>query len=124
MALAPLVILFAGRNNILIWMTNWSHSTYMTLHRWVARIFAIQVIVHSIVELILYIDTGEFATETLELYWIWGIVATLAVCLMLVLSMLFLRRLSYEAFLILHVLLAVFVIAGTWYHIEYLFTRK
>jgi hypothetical protein len=27
-ALAPLVILFSGRNNVLLWLTNWSHSTY------------------------------------------------------------------------------------------------
>lgn len=35
----PLLFFFAGRNNILLWLTNWSHSTYLVLHRWVARIF-------------------------------------------------------------------------------------
>src|ERR1700712_2803776 len=37
--IAPLVWLFASRNNFLLWTTNWSHSTFMVLHRWVARIF-------------------------------------------------------------------------------------
>ena len=32
-ALAPLVILLSGRNNVLLWFTNWSHATYMVLHR-------------------------------------------------------------------------------------------
>ena len=41
-AILPLVILFAGRNNVLLYVTNWSHATYMLLHRWVARIFAAQ----------------------------------------------------------------------------------
>ncbi|KAF2185754.1 hypothetical protein K469DRAFT_664736 [Zopfia rhizophila CBS 207.26] len=123
-ALAPLVVLFSGRNNFLLWVTNWSHSTYMLLHRWVARIFALQVILHSITELVLYMDMGEFEAETKKPYWIWGIVGTLAVCIMLVISVLFFRRLSYEVFLISHIIMAVFVIAGSWYHVELLFTRK
>lgn len=41
-AILPLVILFAGRNNVLLYVTNWSHATYMLLHRWTARIFAAQ----------------------------------------------------------------------------------
>lgn len=123
-ALAPLVILLSGRNNVLLWCTNWSHSTYMLLHRWVARIFALQVILHSITELELYRRMGELATEQVSEYWIWGIVATLSVVIMIVVSGLFFRRLSYEIFLIIHIIMAVFVIAGSWYHVEVLFTRK
>lgn len=123
-AVLPLVILFSGRNNILLWLTNWSHSTYMLLHRWVARIFAVQVIVHSIVELVLYIDMGSYEEELIQPYWICGIVATVATCIMLLTSILLIRRSSYELFLILHILLAVFVIVGCWYHVEYLFQRK
>ncbi|KAF2475226.1 ferric reductase transmembrane component 4 [Lindgomyces ingoldianus] len=123
-ALAPLVILFASRNNILLWVTNWSHSTYMTLHRWVARIFAVQAILHSILELVLHQATGEAAAEMKELYWIWGIVATVSISIMMVISTLFFRRLSYEIFLVLHVLLAVFVIVGIWYHLEFAFKRR
>ncbi|KAH6666349.1 ferric reductase transmembrane component 4 [Halenospora varia] len=123
-ALAPLVILFSGRNNILLWLTNWSHSTYMLLHRWVARLFALQVIVHSITELVLYQNKGEYEIELKQPYWIWGAVATAATCIMLIASHLYFRHASYEVFLIIHIVLAVFVIAGSWYHVELLFTRK
>ncbi|KAF2748707.1 hypothetical protein M011DRAFT_457430 [Sporormia fimetaria CBS 119925] len=123
-ALAPLVILCSGRNNILLWLTNWSHSTYMLLHRWVARIFALQVILHSIIELELYRARGDLATEQSAPYWVWGIVATLAVVIMVVISTLFFRKLSYEIFLIMHIILAVFVLVGSWYHVELLFQRK
>lgn len=123
-ALAPLVILFSSRNNILLWLTNCSHASYLLLHRWVARIFALQTILHSILELILYVKQGSFAEETVMEYWIWGIVATLAVCIMLVISPLYARRSSYEWFLIMHVVLAVFVLVGSWYHVELLFYRK
>ncbi|MBW1279568.1 ferric reductase-like transmembrane domain-containing protein, partial [Escherichia coli] len=36
-ALLPLVVLFSGRNNFLLWVTNWSYGTYLLLHRWIAR---------------------------------------------------------------------------------------
>ncbi|KAF2841328.1 hypothetical protein M501DRAFT_989858 [Patellaria atrata CBS 101060] len=116
-ALLPLLILFSGRNNFLLWITDWSHSTYLLLHRWVARIFAIHAIVHSITLLITYTGTGSYPTESTQPYWLWGIVATVLTCAMLVFSHLYFRRLAYEAFLILHILMAVFVIAGCWYHV-------
>ena len=123
-ALAPLVILFSSRNNFLLWCTNWSHSTYILLHRWVARIFGIQVILHSITELVLYDNMGHLSEEQVKPYWIWGIVATLAVCIMLVASVLYLRRWSYEVFLMVHIIMAVFVLVGSWYHVELRFQRK
>ncbi|KAK0651111.1 ferric reductase like transmembrane component-domain-containing protein [Cercophora newfieldiana] len=123
-ALLPLTILFAGRNNVLLWVSDWSHGTYMLLHRWVARIFVLQCILHSVIELLLYIDKGVYEDELVKEYWIWGIVATVCACVMLVGSVLAVRRWSYEAFLIGHVLMAVFVIVGCWYHVEFLFQRK
>ncbi|KAL9127263.1 MAG: hypothetical protein Q9217_003822 [Psora testacea] len=123
-ALAPLVILFSCRNNVLLWLSNWSHSTYMLLHRWVARIFGIQVLLHSILALALYIDTGSYSAEEKLPYWIWGAVATVAVSIMLVASGLYVRRWSYEIFLITHIVLAVFVIVGCWYHVDLRFQRQ
>jgi predicted ferric reductase len=123
-ALAPLVVLFSGRNNLLLWLTNWSHSTYLLLHRWVARMFTLQVILHSILEYMLYKDMGTVESSQKEAYWIWGIVGTIACVIMVVISTLFFRRKSYELFLIFHIILAIFVIVGSWYHVEYRFERK
>jgi hypothetical protein len=123
-ALAPLVVLLSGRNNVLLWLTDWSHSTYMLLHRWVARIFTLQVILHSILEFMLYKRQGTVDAEQKEPYWIWGIVATIACVIMVVVSSLWFRRKSYEIFLVMHIILAIFVIAGSWYHIELLFSRR
>jgi len=118
LALAPLVLLFSSRNNILLWMTNWSHSTFILLHRWIARIFAIHVILHSLLAVVCYKESGIYAAQVVEPYWQWGVVATVLVCVMLVTSVLYLRRASYEIFLIVHIVLAVFVIAGSWYHVR------
>jgi len=68
-ALLPLVIILSGRNNIFLWMTNWSHSTFMLLHRWVARIFALHTILHSIFLLAAYKQSGTYSANTPELYW-------------------------------------------------------
>lgn len=39
-------------------------------------------------------------------------------------SLLWVRRKTYEIFLIAHVLMAVFVIVGCWYHIDLLFNKR
>jgi hypothetical protein len=39
----PLVFLFSSRK-ILLWLTNWTHSTFLLLHRWIGRIFGAYVI--------------------------------------------------------------------------------
>lgn len=123
-ALAPLVILLSGRNNVLLWLTNWSHATYLVLHRWVARAFTLQVVLHSILEFMLYKRQGSVDAEQKEPYWIWGIVATIACVIMVVASSLWFRKKSYEVFLIMHIILAVFVLVGSWYHVELLFNRR
>lgn len=53
-----LAILFAGRNNLLIAWTGWSQNTFLILHRWAARIAALQAVVHSIVYTIAYFQPG------------------------------------------------------------------
>ncbi|KAI9101827.1 ferric reductase like transmembrane component-domain-containing protein [Phlyctochytrium arcticum] len=118
-ALLPLTILFSGRNNFLLWITNWSYSTYLLLHRWIARMFTLQAIIHSIALFLSYQSANTVVVESPKPYWQWGIVGTVLACAMLVLSHVYIRRNFYEVFLILHILLAVFVIAGCWYHIIY-----
>jgi hypothetical protein len=118
-ALLPLTVLFSSRNNVLLWITNWPFSTFLVLHRWVARLCAVHAIVHSITLLAAYISLGTYYTDVHKPYWIWGIVATLCLVLMLFQSVIWFRRTAYEVFLILHIFLAVFVIAGCWYHVYY-----
>ncbi|PNS18890.1 hypothetical protein CAC42_5429 [Sphaceloma murrayae] len=123
-ALFPLAILFAGRNNVLLYVTNWSHSTFMLLHRWIARILTVQIIIHSVLEVEMYRNSGSYSSEVKEPYWIWGTVATVLASVMLVISTLWFRRFSYEIFLVLHIVFAALVLIGSWYHVELLFTRK
>ncbi|SCO89955.1 related to ferric reductase Fre2p [Fusarium oxysporum] len=118
-ALLPLTVLFSSRNNILLWITDWPFSTFLVLHRWVARLCVLHAIVHSITLLATYISLGTYYTDIHKPYWIWGIVGTLCLVLLLVQSVLWFRCASYDVFLILHIVLAVFVIVGCWYHIYF-----
>ncbi|KAK0723355.1 ferric reductase-like transmembrane component [Lasiosphaeria miniovina] len=109
--LLPIMFLFSSRNNALLWLSNWSHSTFLLLHRWVARVFALYVVVHSIIGLQIYPDDSDTT------WWIWGAVATMATVVSVLFSGLYVRKSQYELFLIFHILLAVFVVAGCWYHV-------
>ena len=113
----PILFLFSTRNNILLWLTNWSHSTYMLLHRWIARLFLFQVLLHSIISLVLYVDDGLYASELGTPLWIWGCVATVASVVIVLTSILVIRQRAYELFLITHIVLSVICIVGCWYHV-------
>jgi hypothetical protein len=51
----PLLIVFAGRNNILICATGWSFATFNVFHRHVARIATLQAVAHSVLYFVIYI---------------------------------------------------------------------
>lgn len=114
--IAPLIFLFGSRNNFLLWTTNWSHSTFLVLHRWVARVFAFQSLLHSVLAVYIYKKEGMYDMEVIKPYWIWGIVATLAVVVLTFGSQLFVRSFAYEFFLLTHIVFSVIVIVGFWYH--------
>lgn len=116
-AMAPLVFLFSGRNNFLQWITNWPHSTFLLLHRWIARLFVLQALLHTVLAVGVYSKMGIYEAEVKLPYWAWGVVATLVACVMLVVSTLFFRKLAYEVFLLSHIIMAILVIIGSWYHV-------
>jgi len=111
------LVLFSSRNNILLWLTDWQHSTFVILHRWVARIAVLQAILHSVIFLRDYIEANLLATDQTTPYWYWGCVGTIAASLMLPLSLPVFRRRAYEVFLATHIVFSILVFLGSWYHI-------
>lgn len=65
MALGNMVVLFvfSARNNLLLWITDWSHSTYLLLHRWLGYWTIIHTVIHSIMLLEYYKKYGDYAME-------------------------------------------------------------
>jgi hypothetical protein len=83
----------------------------------------LHVILHSILSPVYYQQNGNYTTNLVEGWWIWGYVGTVALCIMLLMATLRVRSSSYEFFLVSHIVLAVFVLAGTWYHLYDLYTN-
>ncbi|KAH7129351.1 ferric reductase like transmembrane component-domain-containing protein [Dactylonectria estremocensis] len=117
----PLTVIYGGRNNLLMWMTNWSQSTFLLLHRWIAFTCTMQACLHSAMWLQMVVAGGYHASSAAQPYWYWGIIGTLALSLLIPLSMMPLRKYWYEIFLIGHIALAIVAITGSWYHILFLY---
>ncbi|KAH6912983.1 metalloreductase [Coprinopsis sp. MPI-PUGE-AT-0042] len=116
------LFLFSSRNNPLLWITDWSHSTFLLLHRWIAYCAVFQVCFHSMLMLPLY--WPDHATESKLPYWIWGIVGTLLFVVMWPLAILPVRKKAYEFFLASHQVLAALALIATFFHIFELFKYK
>lgn len=119
----PLLILYAGRNNVLLLLTNWSHGTFLLLHRWVAWMLTIQASIHATLYTTQYVAGGYFAEESKAPYWIWGTVAVLCMCILLFSSIYPIRQRVYEVFLAWHQIMAIFALVGAYWHIMKLFGR-
>ncbi|KAI3336048.1 ferric reductase like transmembrane component-domain-containing protein [Ustulina deusta] len=117
-----IAILFAGRNNLLISLTGWSQTTFLTLHRWSARVATAQAVVHSVVYTVAYWEPGYAgaaayaAQAAMPFYW-WGIIATIAFSLAASLAILPLRAKAYDTFLLIHIGLSILALVGCWYHL-------
>jgi|SRR5579862_8240482 len=75
----PLLIAFAGRNNILIWLTGWSFTTFNVWHKWVARVCLIHTFVHSVGYTVYAFQDGGAAALSLyyqDVYLRWGAVVS------------------------------------------------
>ncbi|KAK7921710.1 hypothetical protein PG985_009732 [Apiospora marii] len=115
-----LTVLYASRNSLLLHLTDWSHATFLLLHRWTAVISILQACLHSAIFLQKHHDTvlGHAGVAQKE-YLIWGIVALVAMVVLIPASTLPLRRRVYETFLACHIVLSAAVMAGCCLHIFY-----
>ena len=113
--LVPLFILFAGRNNFMMFITRLHFSTFIAFHKWIARLSTLLIFIHSVAWTICLGDL--YTTEAAETYMIWGILATVVMCLIMGQALLMLRRLWYETFVLLHIILSALFVAGAWLHV-------
>lgn len=120
MWIIPQLVLFAGRNNFMQWISGWSYARQIYIHKWCSRVATILVLVHTVAYTI--VGGGFHGKKYLQWYtrdWmIWGTVALAAMMILCFHSIYFLRQRCYEWFLITHILLAVFAIIGGWIHCE------
>ncbi|KAK6358003.1 hypothetical protein TWF730_007357 [Orbilia blumenaviensis] len=114
-----LSILYSSRNNLLLYVTNWSRSTFVLLHRWLGFLTIIQACLHSVLYLQFQVKLGTHAEEAAYPYWYWGIIGTLGFTLILPFSILPIRQKMYEFFLASHIILFLIAIIGTFLHVYF-----
>ncbi|KAL7926928.1 ferric reductase like transmembrane component domain-containing protein [Trichoderma austrokoningii] len=115
----PLMWMFSGRNNVFIWLTGWQFSTFNLFHRHIARIATLQAIFHSIAYTAFYFTSGDavdYRASFHEIWWCLGIMATISMSFIVLLSFSWFRRKIYESFLLIHIVLSVVVIVALFYH--------
>ncbi|KAL4731477.1 hypothetical protein ACLX1H_000445 [Fusarium chlamydosporum] len=110
-ALLPVIVLFPARNNILLSLSNWSRSTFILLHRWVGRVFTLLAVLHAMFAL-----AGSKSLGSAD-WRHWGDSTVILAVVTTLGSGLYFRKANYELFLLMHVILAVFIVVGCWYHL-------
>lgn len=110
--------LFAGRNNILLWLTGWKQSTFYIFHKWLARTAIASSLVHTFAMLLNVYWCHTIHRRKYTQYWRWGSVAMVAGAVMLFQSLPFIRSHWYELFLYGHIILALFFLIGVWIHLH------
>ncbi len=114
----PLVIVFAGRNNILINLSKLPYSSFMIFHKWTARVMFIDAFIHSIGYLEIILESKSLDDFKTKRYLQWGTAATLIGGVILVQAIHNLRVYHYECFLLLHIIFGVGFLATCWKHVE------
>ncbi|KAJ6783149.1 hypothetical protein PWT90_01447 [Aphanocladium album] len=118
----PLVILYAGRNNFLLWLTNWSHSTFLLLHRWMAFICMLHAVLHSLTYLDIALHQAGWEEEFTSPYWYWGCGGTIGFVILCLKSIQPIRQRIYEIFLAAHIVITVLVIVASYKHVNVKYT--
>jgi predicted ferric reductase len=118
-------IIFALRNNPFIPILGVSFDTFQLFHRWAARIFILEAIVHSGSWLDNTKTVGGWGAVKEGLTagahapsYSWGLVGTASAFLILFLAWSPVRHAFYESFLAIHKLLVFFVLLGTLLHLK------
>lgn len=114
----PLLTLFALRNNLLIWVTGWSFSTFNAYHRAIARITFLMLIVHAVGKILMMMTFHVPLAKILypEMMYRLGVAGLGLMALMIIFS--FLRTKIYELFLAVHIVGAFGTYLVALYHLN------
>lgn len=110
----PLLVLFAGRNNFLLWITGWSYSTFLHFHKVIAGWMLVDAVIHSVGYTI--VVKGYYVRDLTYTYFACGVAATVLAGVLCLHSLHVFRKGFYEYFLAIHVVLAITFLIMCWYH--------
>ncbi|KAJ8096641.1 ferric reductase NAD binding domain-containing protein [Lipomyces tetrasporus] len=128
LALFPILFLFGGRNNFLMFFTGWSFETFNVFHRWIGRMMFVNFAVHGWTYTYNYLHIGEYKGESNFAYYkgeilddkenYLGIVALVLIGVILIQACYVLRHHWYEIFLVGHIATVICYLATAWHHVK------
>ncbi|KAM3589017.1 ferric-chelate reductase [Umbelopsis sp. WA50703] len=119
----PMIFLFAGRNNLLLFLTGWSYDRFTVAHKWISRTMFFHALVHSLAYTWYPYHVSGFSLYVeyfQDPYFQYGVAATAIGGFILWFGMPTFRRWSYEVFLVGHIVMVIGFTVGCWYHIQLL----
>lgn len=114
----PLLIVFAGRNNLLISLARIPYSSFMIFHKWTARVMFIDAAIHTTGYLEIILANNSLGEVLYKRYLQWGLAAIGLGFGILFQAIHNFRVKSYELFLVLHIIFAFVFLASCWKHCE------
>jgi len=115
-------VLFALRNNPLIWITGVSYDAFNLIHRWCARVMVFEAVLHTIawaVNVHRASGPGQIALSlATSKSFAWGMLATVVFSFIVLTAPAPLRHAFYETFLNIHRLLVLFGLVGVYVHLD------
>ncbi|KFY75809.1 hypothetical protein V499_04226 [Pseudogymnoascus sp. VKM F-103] len=117
----PLFVM-STRNNPLIHWLDISFDTFNLLHRWFGRIVVIETLLHTFSWVVATVHRSDWATvaaafQNSEMM-VFGLIGAAAMVAIMIQSLSFVRHAFYETFKYLHIMLAITVLVGIWYHLK------
>lgn len=115
-------VLFALRNNPLIYITGVSYDAFNLLHRWCARVMVMEAVLHTIawaVNVHRASGPGQIALSlATSKSFAWGMLATVVFSFIVLTAPAPLRHAFYETFLNIHRLMVLFGLVGVYVHLD------
>jgi predicted ferric reductase len=116
-------VLFALRNNPLIWLLGISYDTFNLYHRWCARMVIVESVVHTLCWAIGSLAAGGLYQINIELStsgsYAGGMVGTCAFGFLMIQSWSPIRHAFYETFINGHRLFVILALAGVYIHLDW-----
>ncbi|RDW23115.1 ferric reductase like transmembrane component-domain-containing protein [Yarrowia lipolytica] len=112
----PLLVLFGGRNNILLRYTKWPFNTFLTYHRAIAWVTFSHMVFHSIAFAFLAVYKSTYPHNWGFINWNMGHLATVAAAVMVTVAIRPIRSRVYELFYQTHISGFVIFLVGLGLH--------
>jgi predicted ferric reductase len=115
------IMLLATAKNPLIWLLDISYDTFNLMHRWFGRLSAVQAILHALCWLVGKVQSQGWdgVRSSLQHPFIYnGLIAAVAMAILLLQSPKVFRSLAYEFFLHTHFVLVLLIVIFLWLHLD------